>query len=107
MPKKVGSSIFTTMKLKDIVNLNIDNPAADFWIIRRGSDKQVGRPTREYSPEHIGVSVTRPDLVLADYLFYVFEFMANQGVFVKLAEGTTNLRTIKIRDLKNIPLKTA
>ena len=107
MPKKVGSSIFTNMKLKDIVDLNIDNPAADFWIIRRGSDKQVGRPTREYSPEHIGVSVIRPDLVLADYLFYVFEFLANQGVFVKLAEGTTNLRTIKIRDLKNIPLKTA
>lgn len=94
------------MKLKDIVSLNIDNPEADFWIIRRGTDKQVGRPTREYSAEHIGVSVTRPDLVLADYLFYVFEFLANKGVFVKLAGGTTNLKTIKIGDLKNIPLTT-
>jgi hypothetical protein len=33
--------------------------------------------------------------------------LADQGVFVKLAAGTTNLKTIKISDLKNIPLKTA
>ncbi|MFN6053874.1 MAG: S1 RNA-binding domain-containing protein, partial [Planctomycetia bacterium] len=54
-------------------------------------EKQVGRPTREYSPEHIGVSVTRPDLVIPDYLFYVFEFLANQGAFVELAPGVEGL----------------
>jgi restriction endonuclease S subunit len=53
------------------------------------------------------VSVTRPDLVLADYLFYVFEFLANQGAFVELAQGTTGLKTISVKDLKNIPLKTS
>ena len=95
------------MKLKHIVDLSIDNPDADFWIVRRGSAKQVGRPTKEYSPEHIGVTLTRPDLVIPDYLFYVFEFLANQGASVELGEGTTNLKTIKIRDLKNIPLRTA
>ena len=95
------------MKLKHIVNLSVDNPGADFWIVRRGSEKQVGRPPREYSPEHIGVSVTRPDLVIPDYLFYVFEFLANQGVFVELAQGTTGVKTISVKDLKNIPLKTS
>lgn len=95
------------MKLKHIVDLNINNPEADFWIVRRGNANQVGRPSKDFSPEHIGVTVTRPDLVIPDYLFYVFEFLANQGAFIELGEGTSNLKTIKIRDLKNIPLKTA
>ena len=95
------------MKLKQIVNLSVDNPNADFWIVRRGNARQVGRPTREYSPEHIGVTVTRPDLVLADYLFYIFEFLANNGVVTEIAQGTTGLKSISIKDLKNIPLKTA
>ena len=95
------------MKLKHIVDLSVNNPDADFWLIRKGSANMVGRPTREFSPEHIGVTVTRPDLVLADYLFYVFEHLANQGVFVSMAHGTTNLQNIRIKDIKNIPLRTA
>jgi hypothetical protein len=105
--KKIGSRIFTVMKLKHLVNLSLDNPGADFWIVRRGNANQVGRPTREYSPEHIGVSVTRPDLVLADYLYYLFEFMASNGVFAQLAQGTTGLKSISVKDLKNIPLRTS
>jgi restriction endonuclease S subunit len=95
------------MKLKHIAELTLGNPEADFWIIRRGNANQVGRPTREYSPEHIGVSVTRPDLVIPNYIFYVFEFLANQGSFEAMAQGTTNLKTISVKDLKNIPLKTS
>ena len=92
------------MKLKQIVNLSVDNPNADFWIVRRGNARQVGRPTREYSPEHIGVTVTRPDLVLPDYLYYVFEYLANQGKIAELSHGTTGLKNIKIRDLENISI---
>ena len=95
------------MKLKHIAELTLGNPEADFWIIRRGNANQVGRPTREYSTEHIGISVTRPDLVIPNYLFYVFEFLANQGSFEQMAQGTTNLKTISVKDLKNIPLKTS
>lgn len=107
LQKKDGSHIFTVMKLKQIVNLSLDNPDADFWLVRRGNITQVGRPTRVYSPEHIGVTVTRSDLVLADYLFYVFEFMVSNGAFAEMAQGTTNLKSIKIEDLKNIPLRTS
>ncbi len=95
------------MKLKHIVDLRVNDPDANFWLIRKGSANRVGRPTREFSPEHIGVTVTRSDLVIPDYLFYVFEHMANQGLFVALAHGTTNLQSISIKDLKNIPLRTA
>jgi len=102
--KKVGSSIFTVMKLKHIVDFSVNNPDADFWIIRKGSETTVGKPTREFSPEHIGITVTRPDLVLADYLYYVFEYLANQGKIAELSHGTTNLRNIRISDLENISI---
>jgi hypothetical protein len=105
--KRVGISIFTIMKLKHIVDLKVNNPEADFWLIRKGNANKVGRPTREFSPEHIGVTITRSDLVIPDYLFYVFEHLSNQGVFVSMAQGTTNLQSISIEDLKNIPLRTA
>ena len=95
------------MKIGDVCIFKTNFPDADFWLIRKGSANKVGRPTREFSPEHIGVTVTRPDLVLADYLFYVFEHLANQGVFVSMAHGTTNLQNIRIKDIKNIPLRTA
>jgi hypothetical protein len=92
------------MKLKHIVDLKVNDPEADFWLIRKGSANKVGRPTREFSPEHIGVTIKRHDLVIPDYLFYVFEHLSNQGVFVSMARGTTNLQSISVNDLKNIPL---
>jgi restriction endonuclease S subunit len=95
------------MKLKHIADFKVNNPEADFWITRKGSETTVGSPTREFSPEHIGVTVTRPDLVLPDYLFYVFQYFAQLGIFAQLSSGTTNLKNIKIDDVKNIPLRTA
>lgn len=92
------------MKLKHIADFKVNNPDADFWLIRKGSETIVGRPTREFTPEHIGVTVTRPDLVLADYLYYVFEYFANQGLIAELSHGTTNLRNIKISDIENISI---
>ena len=95
------------MKLKHIADFKVNNPEADFWIIRKGSEKSVGSPTKEFSPEHIGVTVTQPDLVMPAYLFYVFEYLSQQGVFAQLSSGTTNLKNISINDVKNIPIRTA
>jgi restriction endonuclease S subunit len=95
------------MKLKHIADFNVNNPEADFWIIRKGSENTVGTPTREFSPEHIGVTVTRPDLVIPDYLFYMFKYFAQLGLFSQLAHGTTNLKNISIKDVKNVPIRTA
>lgn len=95
------------MKLKNIADLKVNNPEADFWLIRKGNVLNVGRPTREFSPEHIGVTVIRPDLVVPDYLFYVFEYLVMRGAFVELARGTTKLQNIRISDLEEIPLTTA
>ena len=50
--------------------LNFEN--ADFWLIRKGSEKTVGTPTRSFNEENIGVKVREEylDRVLPDFLFY-------------------------------------
>jgi len=92
------------MKLKHIVDFSVNNPEADFWLIRKGDETTVGTPTREFSPEHIGVTVTRPDLVIPDYLYYVFQYLVNQGKIASLSHGTTRLKNITISDLGNISI---
>ena len=92
------------MKLKHLCEFKTDFPEADFWITRKGDITTVGKPTRKFDPENIGVKVVRTDLLLPDYLYYVFEYLVMNGAFVSMSKGTTNLRHIDINDVKNIPV---
>ena len=92
------------MRLKDLCEFKTDFPEADFWITRKGDINSVGKPTKEYDPEKIGVKVVRTDLLVPDYLFYVLEFLAMSGAFASMAKGATNLKHISIDDVKNIPV---
>jgi restriction endonuclease S subunit len=64
----------------------------------------VGKPTKEFDPEKIGIKVVRTDLLLPDYLYYVFEFLVMNGAFASMSRGTTNLKNISIDDVKNLPV---
>ena len=79
-------------------------PDADFWLIRKGSDKTVGKPVKEFDPSRIGVKVVRTDVLDPKYLYYVMMNLHNQGMFARLANGTTNLVNITVNDIANIPL---
>lgn len=92
------------MTIGDVCEFKTNFPEADFWLQRKGSEKSVGMPVKEFSPEHIGVKVINTDLVLPDFLFYYFQFLHMQGVFTQFAHGTLNLKNIKISDIKNIPI---
>lgn len=92
------------MRLKDLCEFKTDFPEADFWITRKGDINTVGKPTKEFDPEKIGVKVVRTDLLLPDYLYYVFEYLVMSGVFASMAKGATNLKHISIDDVKNIPV---
>ena len=92
------------MRLKDLCEFKTDFPEADFWITRKGDINSVGKPTKEYDPEKIGVKVVRTDLLVPDYLFYVFEYLVMSGGFASMAKGVTNLKHIDINDVKNIPV---
>jgi hypothetical protein len=91
------------IKLSDLADIKTKFENADFWIVRRGSLSEVGKPTKKYNPEHIGLKVTS-DQILPDYLFYSMMHIHNNGYFSRLATGTTNLVNIRISDVSEIRL---
>ena len=79
-------------------------PDADFWLVRKGSDKTVGKPVKEFDPSRIGIKVVKTDVIEPNYLYYAMMNLHNQGMFARLANGTTNLVNITVNDIANIPL---
>jgi len=92
------------IKLGDLVTMSKGMEDADFWIEYRGSINTVGKPSKEYGPHKLGIKVTATDRLDPKYLYYMFMHLHNQGQFAKIANGTTNLVNIRIRDIANIPL---
>jgi hypothetical protein len=92
------------IRLKDIAKIATNMQDADFWLIRKGSDKTVGKPVKEFDPARIGIKVVRTDVLDPKYLYYVMMNLHNQGMFARLANGTTNLVNITVNDIANIPL---
>jgi hypothetical protein len=91
----------TSSFLSEKAEIKTNFPEADFWIIRKGTEKKVGSPTKEFSPEHIGIKVISED-VLPDYLYYVMQYVHSTGYYKQLAVGALNLKNIKISDVSNI-----
>jgi len=94
------------MRIGDVCEFKTNCPDCDFWIVRKGTEKSVGKPTKEYSPEYIGVKVTKKDLIVPQFLYYYFEYLNSIGVFAQLSTGTTNLKNIRISEVKDIPIQT-
>jgi hypothetical protein len=88
-------------RLSEKTEIKTNFPEADFWIIRKGSQNSVGRPTKEFNKEHIGIKVISDDL-LPQYLFYKMEYVYSLGYYQNLAHGTTELKNISISDISNI-----
>ena len=93
------------LKLFNIATVKTNFPNADFWLIRKGSFKEVGRPTKEYHPERIGIKVSQPQIALSDYLYYVLMALHGVGYFERKAKGTLNLKHITVKDVEQIKLE--
>ena len=91
------------LKLSDVADVKINFPNADFWLIRKGSEKEVGKPTKDFDKEKIGIKVTS-DKIDSNYLFYVLQHIHSNGFFAKEATGTLNLVNIKTSIIKDIKL---
>lgn len=90
----------TTLKHLATVKTNMQD--ADFWLVRKGSSKTVGKPVREFNPEHIGIKVTRTDVLDPQYLYYVLMNLHNQGYFAQRANGILELVNIRASDVADI-----
>lgn len=93
------------MRLNDLATVKTHFEEADFWLIRRGSKGQCGKPVREYNPEHIGIKVNRTDLLLPDYLYYCLLHIHSQKMWEPYANGTLDLVNIRVEDVKKITLQ--
>ena len=90
------------MKLKYLCEIKTNFPDADFWLIRKGSEKEVGKPTKEYSPENIGIKFIETEILFPQYLYYALMNLHNQGRFEEMSHGTLRLKNIRVEDIKNI-----
>lgn len=94
--------IITESRLGDFVVTGTNMPDADFWLVRRGSEQSVGGPTRDFNPEHIGIRVTAKHRIDSGYLYYVMQYLYNQGYWRDRNHGTLNLKNIRTQDVQNI-----
>ena len=92
------------MRLQDVAKVSTDFPEADFWIVRRGTEKAVGEPTYVFNPEHIGVKVISTDILLPEYLYYCMMHLHSSRRWESLATGTLSLVNIRVSDIKHIGL---
>ena len=93
------------MRLKDLCEVKMNMSNADFWITRRGDKKSVGKPTKDFNSENIGIKVTSTNLIDPNYLFYMMMYMHNAGMWQEKSNGTLSLVNIKIEDVKSIQLE--
>lgn len=91
-------------KLGHLIDAKVGMEDADFWVHRRGSVDRVGHPTKEYNPEHIGIKVTRTDVLDPKYAYYMMQHIANSKYYHGLASGATNLVNITTKHIKDIKL---
>lgn len=91
-------------KLSDLCSVRLNDPDADFWVIRRGTPEEVGQVTKDFGPEHFGVKVRRTDILLPQYLYYAMMNLCNQGYYRPHLAGALNLKHIGVDVVKNISL---
>lgn len=89
-------------RLKDVAEVKPNFPEADYWIKRKGDINTVGAVTKEYSPEHIGIKITRPDVLLPQYHYYMMQHLHNKGFWKNKAIGALKLVHIRTEDVKNL-----
>jgi predicted nucleotidyltransferase len=104
LEEAINKDLLNESKLGLFINAKTNFPDADFWIIRRGSEEKVGKPVKEYNPEHIGIKVTAIDKLDPKYLYYLMEYVYSKGYYKPLVHGTLNLKNIKISDILGIDI---
>lgn len=93
-----------SLKLGDVAKVGVNMPDADFWVVRRGSEREVGRPVKAFNPEHFGIKVTQTDVLDPGHLYYALVHLHGQGAWKLRAHGTLALVNLRASDFRNIPL---
>lgn len=77
-------------------------PEADFWLQRRGSEENVGKPMRKFSEiqgqYNIGIKV--PEGMNKEYVYAQLASLYRKGYWRNKSQGTLKLQNIKVEDVK-------
>ena len=92
------------LRLKDVATVKTNFPDADYYIRRVGSEDTVGQVVNEYSPEHIGIKITRKDLILPEYHRHVMINNHLKGYWKNKCYGSLKLKNIRKEDVANMKL---
>ena len=81
-----------------------DYPEADFWLQKRGSEQNVGKPLRKFSeiqgPYNIGIKV--PEGMNKEYVYAQLAALFRKGYWQRHSYGTLTLQHIRVDDVKEI-----
>lgn len=91
-------------RLKHVATVKTNFPEADYWVVRKGGIDDIGRPTNEFNPEHIGVKIDRTDILFPKYHQYSMQFAHQSGYFKQHARGTLRLQNLPLEAVKNMPI---
>ena len=79
-------------------------PEADFWLQKRGSEQNVGKPMRKFSKVqgqyNIGIKV--PEGMNKEYVYAQLAALFRKGYWQTHSYGTINLQHIRVDDVKKI-----
>ena len=98
------------MKLGDLCEIRYNMPDADFYIYTRGSEKNLGMPSKdsENTEKKIGIKVTEKGREVLDpgYLYYLFMHLHNNQFWQSngLVYGSLQLKNLRVEDIKNLSL---
>lgn len=98
----VKLSAHSESRLKDLCTIKTNFEDADFWLIRKGTENSVGKPTETYNSEFIGIKVNEGVDLLPKYLYYMMAHIHNSGYFARLSRGSLRLKHISTDDVKSI-----
>jgi hypothetical protein len=81
-----------------IVKNNFEN--ADFWLVNKGSLKDLGNPVKQFQPYYTGLKC--PVLILPEYGYYLCVYFQQIGVWQRCGIGSTNYKNLRISDIRRI-----
>lgn len=85
-----------------LAEARLNSPDADFWLQRQGNIRQVGRPTRSFSKEHIGITILDRSAIFPDYLYYWFLNIYARGYWEPFTYGSVRLKHIRVEDVRQL-----
>ncbi len=104
---EIDSQVKATRQTQPAFTAKTNDENADFWITRKGGEKTVGTPHKDFRKESIGIAVDKNQLDPAD-AFYLFQHVKdNLNFWEPRARGTLNLKNIRLSDVKELAKEVA